>query len=46
MGRGTPDDLGELLGRADFVILCLPVTRETKQIMNRNTLALMKPGLI
>jgi phosphoglycerate dehydrogenase-like enzyme len=33
-----------LLGRADFVILCLPVTRETKQIMNRNTLALMKPG--
>ena len=41
---GTPDDLGELLGRADFVILCLPVTRETKQIMNRNTLALMKPG--
>ena len=41
---GTPDDLGELLGRSDFVILCLPVTRETKQIMNRNTLALMKPG--
>ena len=41
---GGPDDLGELLGRADFVILCLPVTQETKQIMNRNTLALMKPG--
>jgi phosphoglycerate dehydrogenase-like enzyme len=33
-----------LLGRSDFVILCLPVTRETKQIMNQNTLALMKPG--
>ena len=41
---GTPDDLGELLRRSDFVILCLPVTRETKQIMNQNTLALMKPG--
>lgn len=41
---GKPDDLGELLGRADFVILCLPVTRETKQMMNRSTLALMKPG--
>ena len=41
---GTPDDLGELLGRADFVILCLPVTGETKQMMNRDTLALMKPG--
>jgi phosphoglycerate dehydrogenase-like enzyme len=41
---GEPDDLGELLGRADFVILCLPVTRETKQMMSRNTLALMKPG--
>ena len=41
---GGPDDLGELLGRADFVVLCLPVTGETKQMMNRNTLALMKPG--
>jgi phosphoglycerate dehydrogenase-like enzyme len=41
---GGPDDLGELLCRADFVILCLPVTAETKQIMNRNTLARMKPG--
>jgi phosphoglycerate dehydrogenase-like enzyme len=41
---GKPDDLGELLGMADFVILCLPVTRETNQMMTRNTMALMKPG--
>ena len=41
---GGPDDLGELLERSDFVILCLPVTPDTQQIMNRNTLALMKPG--
>jgi phosphoglycerate dehydrogenase-like enzyme len=41
---GKADDLGELLGRADFVILCLPVTRETRQMMNRTTLTLMKSG--
>ncbi len=41
---GGPDALGELLKRSDFVILCLPVTSENRQIMNRNTLALMKPG--
>jgi phosphoglycerate dehydrogenase-like enzyme len=40
---GRPNELGTLLNRSDFVILCLPVTLETKQLMNRNTLALMKP---
>lgn len=39
---GGPEDLGELLKRADFVVLCLPVSQETKQIMNRKTFALMK----
>ena len=39
---GRLEDLGELLKRSDFVILCLPVTADTKQIMNRNTLVLMK----
>jgi phosphoglycerate dehydrogenase-like enzyme len=33
-----------LLQKSDFVVLCLPVTRDTKQIVNRNTFALMKSG--
>ncbi|MCG6537757.1 MAG: lactate dehydrogenase, partial [Syntrophales bacterium LBB04] len=41
---GGPEDLGELLRRADFVVLCLPVSQDTKQIINRNTFALMKKG--
>jgi phosphoglycerate dehydrogenase-like enzyme len=41
---GAPEDLGELLRRADFVVLCLPVSPDTKQIMNRNTFTLMKKG--
>jgi phosphoglycerate dehydrogenase-like enzyme len=41
---GGPEDLGELLRRADFVVLCLPVSPDTKQIINRNTFALMKKG--
>jgi phosphoglycerate dehydrogenase-like enzyme len=41
---GGPDALGELLKRSDFVILCLPVTSESRQVMNRNTLAMMKAG--
>jgi phosphoglycerate dehydrogenase-like enzyme len=41
---GGPEDLGELLQKSDFVVLCLPVTRDTKQIVNRNTFALMKSG--
>jgi phosphoglycerate dehydrogenase-like enzyme len=41
---GGPEDLGELLQKSDFVVLCLPVTRDTKQIVNRNAFALMKSG--
>lgn len=41
---GGPDDFGELLRKADFVVLCLPVTKETKQIMNRTAFSLMKTG--
>jgi phosphoglycerate dehydrogenase-like enzyme len=39
---GRPEELGGLLKRSDFVILCLPVTANTKQIMNQDTLVLMK----
>ncbi len=41
---GGPGDLGELLGRSDFVVLCLPVNASTQGLMNRETFALMKPG--
>ncbi|HEY6568081.1 MAG TPA: D-isomer specific 2-hydroxyacid dehydrogenase family protein [Actinomycetota bacterium] len=32
----------ELLSRADFVVLCLPLTEETHHLINRSSLALMK----
>jgi phosphoglycerate dehydrogenase-like enzyme len=41
---GGPEDLGILLSRSDFVVLCLPLSGETKHLINRNTLARMKPG--
>jgi len=40
---GGPDDLPELLGRSDYVVLCLPATDETRRMINENTLAMMKP---
>ncbi len=41
---GAPGDLPELLSRSDYVMLCLPVTSETRHLMNRETFAHMKPG--
>ncbi len=41
---GAPGDLPELLGRSDYVILCLPVTSETRHLMNRETFSFMKQG--
>jgi phosphoglycerate dehydrogenase-like enzyme len=41
---GGPEDMGTLLSRSDFVVLCLPLSGETRQMMNRTTLAMMKPG--
>jgi phosphoglycerate dehydrogenase-like enzyme len=41
---GAPEDLPELLGRSDYVILCLPVTSETRHLMNRETFSYMKQG--
>lgn len=39
---GTPDELDVLLQQSDFVILCLPVTAESKGIMNRHAFQQMK----
>jgi phosphoglycerate dehydrogenase-like enzyme len=41
---GGPDDLGSLLGKADYVVLCLPVSSETHCLMNRERFDHMKPG--
>jgi phosphoglycerate dehydrogenase-like enzyme len=41
---GGPDNLPELLGRSDYVILCVPVTSETKRLMNPKSFACMKRG--
>jgi len=39
---GSPQNLGEVLGEADFVVLALPVTPMTRGIINASALALMK----
>lgn len=41
---GGPEDLGELLKMADFVVLCLPLAGDTRQMINRNAFTLMKSG--
>jgi phosphoglycerate dehydrogenase-like enzyme len=41
---GGPEDLPELLERSDYVILCLPVTSETRHLMNREAFSHMKQG--
>jgi D-3-phosphoglycerate dehydrogenase len=38
------DDLNEVLARADFVTLHLPMTTETRAVLNRERLHLMKKG--
>ena len=39
---GGTDQLGELLARSDFVILCLPVTAETKNLITTTEFETMK----
>ena len=39
---GGPEDLHQLLGKSDFVILCLPVTPETTHIIDRSAFSVMK----
>src|ERR1700761_5095465 len=38
------DDLNEVLARADFLTLHLPMTAETRSVLNRERIALMKKG--
>jgi len=39
---GTPEDIKEFLGRSDYVVLCLPLTPENRNMMRRHTFDMMK----
>jgi phosphoglycerate dehydrogenase-like enzyme len=39
---GTPEDMKEFLGRSDYVVLCLPLTSENRNMMGRYTFNMMK----
>lgn len=41
---GGPGDLPRVLGAADFVILAVPLTPETRGLIGRREIGLMKPG--
>ncbi len=39
---GTPEDLDELLGRSDYVVLCLPLTPDNRHMIGRDAFRHMK----
>ncbi len=41
---GGPETLPELLGGSDFIVLAAPLTPETEDMINAETLAMVKPG--
>jgi phosphoglycerate dehydrogenase-like enzyme len=41
---GGPETLPELLGESDFIVLAAPLTPETEDMIDADTLALVKPG--
>ena len=41
---GGPETLPELLGESDFIVLAAPLTPETEEMINDETLAMVKPG--
>jgi phosphoglycerate dehydrogenase-like enzyme len=41
---GGPETLPELLSESDFIVLAAPLTPETEDLINAETLALVKPG--
>ena len=41
---GGPETLPELLGESDFVVLAAPLTPETEDMINAETLGMIKPG--
>lgn len=42
----TPDETELALSKADIVILCLPLTEDTRGFMNKKKFSLMKPGAL
>ena len=46
VGVSAIADLGKLLPEADVVVLLVPLTKETRGLMNADTLPQMKPGAI
>jgi phosphoglycerate dehydrogenase-like enzyme len=41
---GGPESLPELLAESDFIVLALPLTPDTEDLIDADTLALVKPG--
>jgi phosphoglycerate dehydrogenase-like enzyme len=41
---GGPETLPDLLGESDFIVLAAPLTPETEEMINAETLAMVKPG--
>lgn len=41
---GGPETLPELLGESDFIVLAAPLTPETEDMIDAETLAMVKPG--
>jgi len=41
---GGVEDLKELLSRSDFVVLCLPMTSESRNLIDHNAFSFMKNG--
>jgi phosphoglycerate dehydrogenase-like enzyme len=41
---GGPESLPELLAESDFIVLAAPLTPETEDMINEETLAMVKPG--
>ncbi len=41
---GRPEALHEMLGESDYVVLCLPVTPESLNLMDHEAFSAMKPG--
>jgi phosphoglycerate dehydrogenase-like enzyme len=41
---GGPETLPQLLGESDFIVLAAPLTPETEEMINADTLAMVKPG--
>ncbi len=43
---GTPDEIGRLLKESDYVLLCLPLTAESRNIIDKETISYMKEGSV